>query len=78
MLNLPLPSRKAEQLAALTAAVLAKTEGKLDLELVEIMCMFSEMDESTQSAMAASIRALHQKIVAGEVPSNKNKKPEDE
>jgi hypothetical protein len=69
---------KKEQLAALTAAVLTKTEGKLDPELVEIMCMFSEMDESTQSAMAASIRALHQKIVAGEVPSNKNKKPEDE
>jgi hypothetical protein len=55
MLNLPLPSRKAEQLAALIAAVLTKTEGKLDPELVEIMCLFSEMDKSTQSAMAASI-----------------------
>ena len=58
---------KAERLAALIESVQKQAEGQLNPELVEVMCMFSDMSDETQKVMAGAIRDLHKKIVAGKV-----------
>lgn len=63
---------QAERLETLIESVQKQAEGQLNPELVEVMCMFSEMNDETQKVMAGAIRDLHKKIVAGKVTAKED------